>query len=172
MFMAQLVLSSPELIAPDNVNPLATRMKWLLHSTTPQQVMEFEVKRRFSWSVFLPYLRLLYAPNIPRVGVGSLVASLQLLALEVVLFWLRSSLGRPSHRDILIDEGLLDYVICLPWFVPEALRDSARALVSVFMGGASISPPRLSMLARGKLAKMHFGLERVIKAVSGHELFD
>lgn len=170
MFLAQLALCSPHLLPQDSLAPLATRMEWLLRSTTPRQLMEFEENRRFSWSVFLPYLRLAYAPNVPQTGLDSLLNKLQLLALELVLFWLQNTLGRPGHRETLTEEGLSEYIICLPWFVPEALRDSADALVSAFVGKAPISPPRLSTLARGKLAKMHFGLEKVIKAVSGHEL--
>ncbi len=170
MFVAQLVLTSPHLLPRDNVEALTSRMECLLTSTTPLQLMQFEEKKRFSWSVFFPYVRLVYSPNVPRPGLDPPLARLQLLSLEMVLFWLRNTLGQASHREILAKEGLSDYVICLPWFMPEASRDNACALVSVFMGEACVSPPRLSTLARGKLAKMHFGLERVIKAVSGHEL--
>ena len=176
MFIAQLALSSPHLLSRDKLQILTTRMETLLQSTTPLDLMCYEDRARFSWSVFLPYVKLVYAPETPTLDPiissdpTSLLAKLRLLSLELILFWLRNTLGRSCHRDILIQEGLSDYLVCLPWYVPEKLKKAACDLLSVFAGNSSISPPRLSILARAKLAKVRFGLEKVLRVVSAREL--
>ena len=170
MFLAQIALHSPNLLPPEMLETLIEHMERFLRSTTPLQMMQFEEKQRFSWSVFLPYVSLAYIPNIPTFPENPLLTKLQFLSLQTVIFWLRSTLGRSSHQELLIKEGLLDYVICMPWCVPEPIKASANALVSLVTVGNRVTPPRLSTIAKSKLAVVHFGLQWVIKVHSAHEL--
>lgn len=180
MYFAQLVLVSPVLMLPHVLQNIIGRMEEFVQSTTPLQLKEYEEQRRFSWSVFFPYVRLAYIPNTPHNGElthcagctipGALLSKAQHLALEIVLYWLRNTLAREMHQELFIREGLLDYIICIPWHVPASLKDSAKALVCSISTQVITAPPRLASLAKAKLAKMHFGLDKVIRVYSVHEL--
>ena len=172
MFLAQVILMSADLIHHDLLEKVLPQMETFLHSTTPTELMRCEETRRFSWSVFFPYVKVVYLPDIPiSQSNSSLVYKAQLLALEVVILWLRSTLGRMSHQEILIQEGLLDYIICIPWHIPDSVASSARALVSVLGTQTPITPPRLSSLAKAKLAKTQFGLDKVFYTHSVHDFW-
>lgn len=178
MYFAQLVLVSPVLMLPHVLQNIIGRMEEFVQSTTPLQLKEYEEQRRFSWSVFFPYVRLAYIPNTPHNGElthcagctipGALLSKAQHLALEIVLYWLRNTLAREMHQELFIREGLLDYIICIPWHVPASLKDSAKALVCSISTQVITAPPRLASLAKAKLAKMHFGLDKVIRVYSVH----
>ena len=74
-------------------------------------------------------------------------------------------LSRENHRKVLIREGLFDYARCSPAHVPESLRPQAERIVSIISPSTSNqtqSPPSLLVMTKAHLAKMHFGLERVL----------
>lgn len=178
MFLAQLVLQSPHLIQPNLLEKMAQHAETFLQMATPTELTEYEENRRFSWSVFFPYVNLIYLPSIPlhQASVATeenstLLHKLQLMAIETILFWLHNTLGRESHREILIKEKLLDYVVCIPWYVPEVLQDKARAFTSMLASHTPVEPPRLSILSKAKLSKMHFGLKKMMEVQSVHEVF-
>ena len=174
MFLAQLVLHSLHLINPNLLPKMAQYGESFLQMATPTEIMEYEEKRRFSWSVFFPYVELVYLPSTGLSEVGNkksnLQSKLQLMALETILFWLHNTLGREIHREILTKEKLLDYVICMPWNVPKTLQHKARMLISLLAPHIPIEPPRLSILAKAKLAKTQFGLKKMMEIQSVNEL--
>ena len=59
--------------------------------------------------------------------------------------------------------------MCVPWHVPQDLREKASSFLCVLSTHTQLQPPRLSVLAITKLAKMQFGLERMIKMASLYE---
>ena len=90
-----------------------------------------------------------------------------MLSQRTILLSLRNMLGRDNHRTVLLREGLEDYVTCLPQYVPPSLREEARELVRIVASGVQLQPPKLVNLAKAKLAKMHFGLQRVVHLTVG-----
>jgi len=108
MFLAQLVLQSPHLIQPDLLEKMAQHAETFLQMATPTELMEYEEKRRFSWSVFFPYVNLIYLPSIPLHQASAateensmLLHKLQLMAIETILFWLHNTLGAREFRNTL-----------------------------------------------------------------------
>ncbi len=98
------------------------------------------------------------------------IESLQRYSLEMVLYFLHTKVARECHCKVLTEEGLVDFVTCLPWHVDAASRTKAKDLVSELSGHIKLQPPRLSNLARAVLAKMYFGLEKVVSVDSPVEL--
>ena len=96
--------------------------------------------------------------------------SLQRVCLEMVLFFLRTKVARDCHCKVLTEEGLVDFVTCLPWHVDTAFREKAKGIVSELGGHIKLQPPKLSSLARAVLARMHFGLKKVVTVDSPMEL--
>lgn len=69
-------------------------------------------------------------------------------------------------------EGLLDYTVSLPWIFPHHWqeREDATRLVRFLSQHMQLQPPSLINLTKARLASMHFGLEKVLKTGSVHEL--
>ena len=169
--MAQLVLVSPSLLPPSLLEKMHCHMQELLDTADPYELMRFEETCRFSWSIFFPYVKLLYIPNTPASTGSAVLTKLQSLSIQVTIFCLISSLSRPSHQEIMVDEGLLDYVICMPWYVPGEVKAKADLVVRALAAHKPLQPPSLASIAKAKLAKVHFGLDRVVSMESIHDLF-
>ncbi len=71
-------------------------------------------------------------------------------------------LGREIHIKILLREELEDFITCSPSYVPKSLKPQAKETVQIVGSGMQLQPPKLVNLAKAKLAKMYFGLERVM----------
>ena len=91
------------------------------------------------------------------------------MSLQLAIFTLQNLLGREDHRQILLKEGLLDFVICMPQYVPPSLRPQAEELVQMVVSSPDIpeGPPKLLNLVKARLAKMHFGLEEILSLSVG-----
>lgn len=145
---------------------------------THEAVAEQEVNSGCFWSVFLPYVKLAYIPT-PSLdnstksdySTNAPLMRLQLLSILTALFGLQCMLFNKESREGLLKENLMDYIICLPWVVPSELTTIAEGTVTSLSAHVQLQPPRLSVLAKAKLAKMHFGLEKVFHLHSIQELY-
>eukprot|EP00731_Ephydatia_muelleri_P036072 Em0198g6a len=158
MLLAQLVLMSLKEIPPSLYQPILSFMEEFL--LTPNYIADaMQEVNGFVWTTFLPHVRLLYTQEeeIERAS------ALKLCSLEIVLLGLHSMLRRKNHCMVILNEGLVDYIVCLPSHVPETLRSKAQGLIQLLSseGNIAVHPPRLINLAKAKLAKMYFGLEFV-----------
>ena len=131
------------------------------------------------WSVFEPFVTLLYVPT-PLEGSregGERELLLQkmrtcsvqsaLIALHIII--LCSDDGHKS-LDIICRENLLPYIILAPVHVPVSLRSQASEVVRCLGRHVQIEPPTLADLAKASLAKYQFGLERLLHLRTPHEL--
>ena len=140
-------------------------MSNFLKTASHQAIMAAEINENYSWSTFLPHFKLLYLPETRQEQAYSeTMQCLHVLSLQMILLGLQNMLGRDDHWEVLVQEGLEDYVICLTSHLPPGmLREQARELVRIVGSGEmQLQPPRLVNLVKAKLAKMHFGLERVV----------
>lgn len=161
VFLAQLVLVSPSYIPPEFYQQIHDHMDSFLKNTNYKTIMKAEVKHWYVWSTFLPYVKLVYIPETPQT---EMMRKLQLLSLQTVLFGLQNMLGRQNHVEVLVREGLLDYVTCMPLYVPESLKPQAREVVRMLgsSGDVEMHPPKLVSLLKAQLAKTHTGLEKIL----------
>eukprot|EP00731_Ephydatia_muelleri_P024376 Em0016g647a len=158
MLLAQLVLMSLKEIPPSLYQPILSFMEEFL--LTPNYIADaMQEVNGFVWTTFLPHVRLLYTQEEEI----ELASALKLCSLEIVLLGLHSMLRRKNHCMVILNEGLVDYIVCLPSHVPETLRSKAQGLIQLLSseGNIAVHPPRLINLAKAKLAKMYFGLEFV-----------
>ena len=88
---------------------------------------------------------------------------LQLRCIELGVFALQVATYSDVNKQLLIEEGLMDYVLCLPWSVPKESKAEERAieLVSCLRRKMQLQPPTLVNLTKARLASMFFGLEKV-----------
>ena len=65
-------------------------------------------------------------------------------------------LDREVHRDVLIREGLMDYITCMPWYTTGAAEQRARALVRMVQQAPDVDlqPPSLLNIAKAFMSKI------------------
>ncbi|KAL5516780.1 hypothetical protein EMCRGX_G002193 [Ephydatia muelleri] len=92
--------------------------------------------------------------------------NLQMMCIETHVLFFQVILIGERERKRMVDQGLMDYVICLPSVLPVGSRAQQRAKDLVTMLGKEmhLQPPSLNTMARARLAATHFGLDRVLKA--------
>ena len=172
MFIAQLALVSPHCI-PEMRRHFINRymLEQFFETVTYEEVRDAEIKNWYVWQKFMPTVKLAYVPDAVTPPPTDEVRRMQLLSLRLVIFSLQNMLGRTKHRQVLLEEGLLDYVVCMPWFVPPSrpLKRQAQDLVSMLANfpDVDMQPPSLLSIARACLAKAHFGLESATTLSAG-----
>ena len=66
----------------------------------------------------------------------------------------------------------MDFITILPWYTSceSSSRSKVEALAFELNKHVPLQPPKLSSIAKGTLARMYFGLERVVNSHSPMEL--
>ena len=168
MVFAQLTLESPNLVPFQFIDSVFNLTNEFLSETQPNVVRIYEQEQECVWATLLPYVKLFYLP--PHPGMDQQMRDLRRSSERMVLFFLHSKMNRQYSCDILIKEGLVDYVTALPWHVSVESRVSAESVVSELGGHMTLQPPSLCSIVQAKLAKLHFGLERVVASNSPVDL--
>ena len=164
----QVCLISPQYIDSDQYGDITRKIESFLLSYSYDEIREAECSNLYRCSIFMPYVKLAYIPNSPQAE-GTSVGKLQLVSLQLTIFSLQNWLGLENHREVLLKEGLLDFVICMPQYVPPSLRPQAEELVQMVVSSPDIpeGPPKLLNLVKARLAKMYFGLEEILSLSVG-----
>lgn len=122
-------------------------------------------------AISLPYFSL--EPVNPQYNPrhSAMIIKLRELCLEFGVLAIQYELLGEYEKTDLVQNGLLDFVVCLPWVVPAGTKaySRARAVLLYLNERMLLQPPSLINLARAKLAKMYFGLKRTL-TLSVHEL--
>ena len=153
---------------------LLTRIKVLMEKVctyNPVDIRAYEIKEGLVWGTFLPYMGYLYQPQVEDTMVETAIKELKLLGFKILLHSLNNALGREDHVKILVNEGLLDYLIALLWYVPSCCTYLARNVIKDVSKHTQLKPPSLSSLAKAKLAKDVMGLKKVMSMQSVSDLF-
>ena len=113
----------------------------------------------------LPYMKLLYRCSKWRSQTED---DISMRCLEVVVLGLQVFLEGERERQVLVKQGLLEYLTCLPWHMPKGSMAHQRAKSLVDMVGSHIilQPPSLNVIVKAKLAVTCLGLEKVLKSDS------
>ena len=163
-----MCLISPQCIKSDLYEDITRKIELFLQATSYEKIREEEINIGYSRLIFIPYVKLAYIPSPLQAGQTSF-RKLQLVSLQLAIFALQNMLSREDHRQILLKEGLLDFVVCMPQYVPPSLRPQAEELVQMVVSSPDIpeGPPTLLNLVKARLAKMYFGLEQVLSLSVG-----
>jgi hypothetical protein len=141
----------------------------------PADIRAYEIKEGLIWGTFLPYMSFLYHPlSVPKsanVPLMEQISELQLLSAKVMIHCLHNALGREEHYTILKAEGLVDYLVAIPWYLPDCCTDIARNMIREISKLVPLKPPSLCSLAKANLAKHTLGLKQVLNMKSMSDLF-
>ena len=146
-------------------------MEQFLSEVQPSVIAKYEEDQMNAWSTLLPYIELFYSPRHHyRISDEPSLIELRRASVNMILFFLHSKFCRDYICEILVNEGLLDYVVALPWNVEPEFERPAKALVSELGSHVGLQTPSLCSIAKAKLAKMHFGLKKLVKSCSPVDL--
>jgi hypothetical protein len=150
-------------------------MSSLLETVPPADLRRYEEKVRVVWGTFLPFIQFLYQP-VTKKGLelsdrvsNEMRHNVHIHCCNVLLHGLENALGRQLHLEILVKEGLLAYILCLPAVLPGECQPRARSLVNELGKHRQLQPPSLCTLAKAHIAKTFCGLQPVMEMNSIRE---
>ena len=182
MFFALLVTSSAQLIPLGFKQKIFDFIDEFLKTATPAGIHHCSKENDHTWSTVTPYMVPAYYPylnpersctatSLPLSN-NEVMRKLELHCVEMGVFSMQTAVLDSEAMAVILKEGLLDYIICLPWNLPQRSRAKERAheLNAFLSKQLQLQPPPLLTMAKAKLAAMHFGLDRFLKVNSVHEL--
>ena len=150
--------------------PVADLMKIFLDEYNYSEIRTHEDEVGFEWSNYLPYLRVTCFPydsrkSVLACGSDPRYRALQMMCVETCVLSLHVNMCKEKDRKAIVEQGLMDYVICLPSVLPAKSRAQQRAkdLVAMLGKEMNLQPPSLNTMTRARLAVTHFGLDKVLK---------
>jgi hypothetical protein len=170
--LAQIELGSPALFYSIPLHlrqQMLDLMSSLLETVPPADLRRYEEKVRVVWGTFLPFVQFLYQPATKKGlelsnGVSDEMRhNVHIHCCNVLLHGLENALGRQLHLEILVKEGLLAYILCLPAVLPGECQPRARSLVNELGKHRQLQPPSLCTLAKAHIAKTFCGLQPVME---------
>ena len=146
----------------DKEKEIVSFLNKFVQETQLSELTTIETNHSYLWATFLPYVNFVYLPNnSPLCRPDTMIQS---VALQTIIIALHIMLGRKVHRDVLIREGLMDYITCMPWYTTGAAEQRARALVRMVQQAPDVElqPPSLLNIAKACVAKNFCGLQTVV----------
>ena len=176
--LAHLVTTSVHVMSKKVTEKLVLFMEEFLSVTSPSTIQELERERHprtGSWTPFFPYLKVLLSParissdlktHTVNRSESATIARVMELSVETMLFVVQvMATGHPYQaRRQLLEEKALSYALCLSANVPQRLVSRARCVVAALRSDSSkpVPVPKLNIMARAKLAAVHFGLKKAM----------
>ena len=161
MMIAQLVLTK-EVIFPEHlVLKTTVFLSHFLHGVDIKLLHKWATEvHSFRWQDIIPVMQLVYSPCCH----STLSCPIDMLCLETGLLGLQIILNREDERQSLINQGLLDYLVCLPWHIPKECEGHKRSKLLLEMVGSHVplQPPSLNNIVRAKLAATWCGLKKAM----------
>ena len=113
-----------------------------------------------SWLDVFPVMRLVYSSCCHCHS----SRPIDMLCLEAGLLGLQIILNREGERQSLIKQGLLDYLICLPWHICKGCEGHKRVklLLEMVSSHVPLQPPSLNNIVRANLAAKCCGLKKAM----------
>ena len=170
MVIAQLCTSRLQLRSLPQSIQLASLLADFLSQADYKDLRKWEDENTYYWKKFLPYLRMAYFPYhakrcVQACGSDPLYRNFQMMCIETGIFSLQLIMSGEKERKIIEEQGVLDYIICLPSVLPKnsSAQQRGNDLVAMLGEKMHLQPPSLNTMARARLAVTYFGLERVLK---------
>jgi hypothetical protein len=125
----------------------------------------------------LPMFGLLFHPkNQPRTLLPAysleFITEMDTLAVRVLLVHLEVVLSQQSVRNELDYKDTDQHIVCFPWGLPPQTRDHARHLVRYVQSFKPLPIPKLSIIARARLARTYLEFDKLQKEKKGEGSLD
>ena len=162
--LSELALVSPHLLLSQHHLGVCFYIGEFATTADPVAMNSYEIKNGYLWSTFLPYIKLAYLPNTPCCE-PVLLSKMQVMAVRTAVIALQSMLASEEHREVLVREGLVDFLTCMPWYTTGPAEERARDLVEMIQQAPDmkLQPPSLLNMAKACVAKHYCGLPTVVE---------
>lgn len=157
------------------LTPIISAMRVFLLKVKPTIVRHIEERYQDNWISMLPFLQVLYACGVETVKYSDarlhklqssktfaekketeappLESYAASVSLTYVLFSLMIELSRTNMVQLLIKEGLLEYITILPWGLDNGWHTQCLWVQEEVKKTKKLPVPSLSSIAKGKLAR-------------------
>ena len=154
------LLSSPHCLSEKDKDLMQTKLENFIQVANYQELSYYESIHLIVWDTILPHMKLLYKPER-----SDLNSNLIGFCKQTVILTLLTMLVTENHRNVMIREGLVDYIVCLPWFTCGEVQKRAKELVSIIREVPDVlyEPPSLLNMTKGAVSIYFCGLEDVMK---------
>ena len=156
--LARLVLLSSGVV-PDHFQSRITKLlnSFLAKAKTAgsNSIVAAEEKLQCNWLTMVPFIDVFMVP-LHAVGHDQYVGILSITqaSLSIMMFALTIEMSRKCNRELVIRQGLLDFIVSLPWSIPDRWRESSKSVVVAFQTDVRYLPvPKLYSIAAACAAK-------------------
>ena len=114
-----------------------------------------EQKLQCNWLTMIPFIDVFMVPlraasHDQHVGIPSIKQS----SLSIVMFALTVEMSRKCNRELVIRQGLLDFIVSLPWSIPDKWKENSKTVVVKFQKDFRYLPvPKLYSIAAACAAR-------------------
>ena len=132
----------------------------MLQKETLEKILEYEEELGYNWCTLKPNISVLWRPSCYDILPG-----LQIYCQELIVASLHIILSSQNHREVLVQEGLLDYVISLPWHTSGSVQQRAEELVAMIQQASDVNvqPPSLLNMTKATVTKYYCGMDKVLE---------
>ncbi len=137
-----------------SVEILKFMKKFLKKYSHTEQVKQAEKEAGYSWSTLIPLTNLVYfdfEKQTELVTANPLLRDLYMTSVQAGLFSLKIICSSPESIKIMQQEGIIDYMICLPWYINNKLSMDARDIAKLICQNTIPVPPRLVNIAKARI---------------------
>ena len=132
MALARLLLFSLATYPEEHKTKTAEVLSHFLSVAKAQEITNLEEKYTYNWITMLPFIEMLYtAVSSDKLHRNAMVeppaaGESQQWSVCVAVVALEAEMGRKCNRELVVRQGLLDFIVCLPWGVPQWPRSSVN----------------------------------------------
>ena len=153
--MARLLLYSFKTIPSTYTPRMVDAMEVFVRTTQVGEIVTFEDRYQYNWISILPFVEMMFVPLSD--GMGSLQGQheCEYISMRLIILSLQAEFGRKVNRDLAVKQGLLEYIVCMPWGIRSEWSDGCKQILKGFMEDrkSGLPVPRLSTIAKVKLAR-------------------
>ena len=166
--LARVLLTSPQLLSwvettPTNKTTILSTIETLTLNQTLCDITKYEDEAGYLWYTLIPNVAVLFRPLLDS---NSGLFKLQIAAQKLFVATLQVILGRKGHDHVLISEGLVDYIVCLPWWSQTSgVRERSKQLLTLIRQSPDIhyEPPSLLNMSKAAVSVYYCGLDDVMR---------
>lgn len=120
----------------------------------------------------LPMFGLLFHPkNQPRTLLPTysleFITEMDTLAVRVLIIHLEVVMSQQSVRNELTFKDADQHIVCFPWWLPPQIKGHAQHLVRFVQSFQPLPMPKLSIIARARLARSYLEFDKLQKEKKG-----
>ena len=166
--LSRLLLFSSSIYPNEHKTKTVEILSQFLSVARVQDITTLEEKYSYNWITILPFVEMLFAPIF---GCNTVDTSIEAPGIEdcqhwsmcVALLALEVEMGRKINRELAVRQGLMDFMVCLPWGMPQKWQEGCEKVVQVFAADKKLLVPKLASIAKVKLARCSLGLRELLQ---------